>query len=233
MQVEDENVSQSLQKLALWAGARTARAPFSPLEVPSSYERLTGILGTRSLLLETRRFAHPALLHVTLAILSEGDTVLAVTLYALPRPDSVLPILGLDYVAFGEQLSLAALDLAPMDQVFWEDRAKPLLMGLQADMDGLLPRELPEFAAKVFSPIPLLVGAKTPAGCNRAVGHAISVLEAYFAWLESPPVAEIARPARLKGWCRAMASNKKESGALSRIFGPIAEDYLRAYLFSA
>ncbi|PKL77225.1 MAG: hypothetical protein CVV27_06295, partial [Candidatus Melainabacteria bacterium HGW-Melainabacteria-1] len=206
---------------------------FAPLTVPTKFARLTGSWHNRHLSLETYRYSHPDLIHLSLALLQEGEACRAVTLYALPRPSLALPILGLDYVGFGGQLTLAALDLAPTEQAFWERQAKPLLTALQSDREELIARRLPAFAMNVFSDRPLIVAAKTQVGIERAVRHACTTLNHYREWLNQPEQTTHTQSDRLRNWCQAMANNKKESGALGQMFGTQAQAYLEDYLFAA
>lgn len=211
-------------------------ADWEQADLPQAYTLLSGRLDATPVQLKTHRRLTAGLLHLTWAELSETESgkLRALTLYALPRPESPLPILGFDYVGFGGMFNIAALDLAPLDASFWETHARPCLAAIQEYKAGLIERKLPDFAKETFSPLPLVVAARGESACRLAVAHAISCLNIYAVWLQQawPPVDPEAGRQRLQKWCRAMASNKKEAGALARLFGPVSEAYLQDYLFA-
>lgn len=228
-------VHRSLSPLVDRLHSMTQPVPWENCPVASEFACLMGDWEQTSLRLESRRFRHPALLNFTWALLSESETgaYRAVTAYALPRPDVALPILGLDYVGLGGFLALAALDLAPTDPDIWHRRAAPLLIRLQTQSDACIVRKLPEFARSIFSEQPLLLAARSEAACEQAVAHALEVLQHYENWLAAPPISPSSQLPRLEAWCAAMGRNKKEAGALGRLFGPDAAAYLEDFLFAA
>ncbi|MGV3524284.1 MAG: hypothetical protein ACO1RX_08670 [Candidatus Sericytochromatia bacterium] len=228
-------VHRSLAPLVDRLHSFTQDMPWAVCPVASEFACLTGHWEQTPVRLESQRFRHPALLHFTWALLSDADTgaYRAVTAYALPRPDLALPLLGLDYVGLGGFLALAALDLAPTDPAVWHRLAAPLLSRLQAHSDACIVRKLPAFAQHIFSEQPLLLAARSEAACEQAVAHALEVLQHYDGWLKAPPPSPSSELPRLEAWCAAMGRNKKEAGALERLFGPGATVYLQDFLFAA
>jgi hypothetical protein len=206
---------------------------FEAEQVPETFAVLHSEDLSPALQLQTQRFSHPALLHLTWAVLSERDSgaYRAITLYALPKAHLGLPILGLDYVGLGGIMPIAALDLAPTDEKFWNDSALPALALLHQAHSDLIERKVPPFAKEVFSEKAFLVATKTESGCKQVIQRAQAIFEIYAPWLKNPSVSEIRQDERLRNWCLAMANNKKEAGALKRLFGPGAETYLQDYLF--
>lgn len=217
-------------KIEAWLQACECKAQ----SVPPAFACFESSSISPALQLQTHRFVHPALQHLTWALLSEKDSgaYRAVTLYALPKAHLALPILGLDYVGLGGMMPIAALDLAPTDTFFWKNAALKVLASLESKHPDFILRKVPSFAQAVFSEKALLVATKTESGCIAMIEKAETLLDFYAQWLHSPPESDSNQAARIQNWCLAMADNKKEAGALSRLFGPAAEHYLQAYLFA-
>ncbi len=225
-------IHAGLQELSLKIETWLQVPEFKAEQVPETFAVLHSEDLSPALQLQTQRFSHPALLHLTWALLSERDSgaYRAITLYALPKAHLGLPILGLDYVGLGGIMPIAALDLAPTDQKFWNNSALPALESLLHHSD-LIERKVPPFAKEVFSEKAFLVATRTESGCKDVIQKAQSIIEIYAQWLKQPTQSEISQDDRLKNWCLAMANNKKEAGALKRLFGSGAETYLQEYLF--
>lgn len=205
------------QKLSLLL----AGSHFTEVVVPDKYKLLKGQHTFEAFELWTRRFTHPKLQHVTFASLQENGKRRAITVYALPLSNQSLPIFGMDYVGFGGFLTLAALDLAPTDPEFWNHYAKPVLEACHQGKQNCIERKLPENMQKVFSNQALVLAAKDLAACENAIDFAIETMKHYCQWLdEQTEIAlSIKHSESLEKWCLAMQQNKKESGALSRLFG--------------
>ena len=106
-----------------------------------------------------------------------------------------------------------------------------VLTALEPEHPDFIVRKVPNFAKAVFSEKALLVATKTESGCIAMIEKAETLLDSYAQWLHHPPVSETNQTERIQNWCRAMADNKKEAGALQRLFGPKVEIYLQEYLF--
>lgn len=226
--------------------------------VPPDLAELTGRLAERPVKLQTRRYEGAGLASLTVAIIAEGPAAAgpatgpnrappalrSLTVIGLPQLGSRLPILGMDLIALAGSLSLVAIDLAPTEPQFWEERCRGLLDHVHTLAGSLVvPRKRPEFADQTFSPRALIAGAR-PEGVQPAI-EAAAFLLAQCEHLYAPqpePVAG-AEPtehdadspaARQRSWLQAERRNRKEHDALSRIFGAEpARQYLDDFLFKA
>lgn len=186
-------IHQGLQKLAQKIEDWLQMPGFEAQVVPEQFACLYSESFSPALMLKTYRFEHPALLHITWALLSERDSgaYRAITLYALPKPELALPILGLDYVGLGGMIPIAALDLAPTDDDFWQISVQPVLEMLHREHIDLIARKIPAFAEQVFSKKVLLMATRTESGCIHLVNLVLSVIEKYAEWLFDPPVSTV------------------------------------------
>ena len=225
--------------------------------VPLHLAELSGCIAGRQVKLQTRRYRGAGFSSLTTAIIAEepatgaatdegarrGPMLRSLTVIGLPHLGSSLPILGMDLIALGGTLSLLALDLAPTEPTFWEERCRGILDQVHALAGaGVVPRKRPEFAASTFSQRALIAGAR-PEGVQPAIAAAAFLL-AESARLYAPasltdgaapsqdrdadPLAE-----RQRAWLQAERRNRKEHDALSRIFGTeTARQYLEDFLFN-
>jgi len=157
------------------------------------------------------------------------------TIIGIPDHGSLLPILGVDLIAFQGTLSLAALDLAPLDQQTWDERCAPILRQLNAQyVPALIQRKRPDFTQGSFSNLAVIVGAKR--------GHEWYAFEAAKKMLSvaahlgpctshDTPRAEQAWDNNQR-WRRHELQNRKEQAAFSRLFGEdVSRSYMQDFLF--
>lgn len=207
------------------------------LSVPDGLGILDGEVRGATMTMTTRAYGGAGFERLVLATIVDGaGRPASATIIGLPEA-SALPILGVDLIALGGKLSLAAIDLAPTDEAAWAEHAAPLLRACQAELAGKVsPRRWPSFAREVFSPLAQIVAAK--AGAEEPVFRAtVRLLHGVAALTRSapvlPPDRALAAYRRRLAWQVAERSNRREHDALSRIFGAEAgERYLR-YLFGA
>ncbi|MCA9585912.1 MAG: hypothetical protein KC657_11195 [Myxococcales bacterium] len=152
------------------------------------------------------------------------------TVVALPRGGC--PVVGLDVVAMRDKLSLFALDLAPIDIDEWESWARLAMIDARREVPAFVPRPTPAFTEGTFSEYAMIGtvpdGALPNAGLVAAVDVALMRASAFAADDASSPEAH----ARLCAWLTAESSNRKEIGALGRIFGvDVATRYFGELLF--
>jgi hypothetical protein len=161
------------------------------------------------------------------------------TIIGLPARGALLPVLGVDLIALGGSLSLAALDLAPTDDLLWQRRAAPLLEACHARVAGhTVARRWPDFAHATFSPLALIAAARP--GAEQHVFAAAAELLAGVAQLAraaalaptDPDRADRAYQRRL-AWQAAERRNRREQDALTRLFGADAAGQYLHHLFGA
>ena len=230
MNVIAEGLSGVLTAAQAWAGALELRA--SPL--PAGLGALTGELRGAPVKMTTWRGQGGPFGALTIATIHGADGALAsVTLIGLPAAGTPGPVLGVDLIGFGGALSLVAVDLAPIDRPHWQARAEAPLLQLHAALgEGAVARRWPSFAAEVFSPRAVIVGARRGAEAEllAAVAEFVARLDGVYA--PGPTLtAEAAEAAdeRARAWRRAELRNRREHDALARIFGAAtAEAYLAA-----
>ncbi|MFO0578541.1 MAG: hypothetical protein U1A78_31440 [Polyangia bacterium] len=217
--------------------------------VPLYLSVLSGRIAERPVRLRTKRYAGAELSSLTVAIIEEdagaggAPPLRSLTVIGLPRLGSPLPILGMDLIALGGTLSLVALDLAPTEPTFWEQRCRGVLDEVHALAGAaVVHRKRPEFASATFSSRALIAGAR-PEGVPSAIAAAGFLLaqgERLYAATDVPERAvnaPLADPdllaARQRAWLIAERHNRREHDALSRIFGAeIARKYLEDFLFN-
>ena len=225
-----EGLSGVLTAAQAWAAALGLQA--SPL--PAGLGALTGELRGAPVRMTTWRGQGGPFAALTIATIHGADGALAsVTLIGLPAAGTPGPVLGVDLIGLGGALSLIAVDLAPIDRPHWEARAEAPLLRLQAALgEGAVARRWPSFAAEVFSPRAVIVGARRGAEAEllAAVAGFVAQLDGVYA--PGPTLtAEAAEAAaeRARAWRRAELRNRREHDALARIFGAAtAEAYLAA-----
>lgn len=198
------------------------------------FAHLNGELRGLAVSMHSRRFGGPHLAQLTLVDIRAQATGerMSVTLTAVPDPSNPAPILGLDYVGFGQLLSLMALDLFPVDISYWTDAVRPqLLPFLEKAHKNLTIRKTPDFAKGIFSDCALIAAARETQ-LDLAVELAKTYLIIFGAVLPSEGAGAYAE--RQREWLLRMRDNKKEHSALAAIFGTeTASQYLNDFLFSA
>lgn len=215
------------------------------ISIPTALSQVQGQLRGQPVTMQTRRFACQGLSAFTLATISDvGGSLCSVTVIALPAAGSLLPILGVDVIAFAGSLQLVALDLAPLDADSFDAEAVPVLRHMHSVTQGqLIPRKRPEFAQETFSDLALIAAAR--AGQEGfAAAPAVYLLQSY-ATLVQQSVAQLINPTadhslraarayeRNQRWRTAELRNRKEHNALAQLFSPeFAQRYLYEFLFS-
>lgn len=204
--------------------AWSATLGLRPAPLPGELARMDGELRGAPLRLETRREQGGPFASLTCATICGADGGLcSVTVIGMPADGSGGPVLGVDLIGLAGALSLVAVDLAPIDDPRWEERAAAPLVELHAAIgDGVVARRVPSFAQGVFSPRALIVGAQRGAEAPllAAVRDFIARLPEVYA--EGPmlaPARAAAARERVAAWCRAELCNRREHDALARIFG--------------
>ncbi len=210
----------------------------TPVSIPTVYENARGRVGDIDVDMNSRRFEGSGLQSLTVAYLRHHHTkqLLSVTVSGIPRADTGLPILGLDYVGFRGTLSLVALDLCPVEQHLWTTRVQPIMRPLHTRAKAhLIQRKIPGFTEGVFSELAVFAAATREDHCQHSVEMSEILLSEYKNLLQScsqNPAQAKHNHERIQTWKRAMQNNKKEHSALSRIFGvDFTEKYLRQFLF--
>jgi hypothetical protein len=221
----------------------TAMTVAQEIQVPAPYESLTGRLRGEPITLETRRFLVDSSVFVTFARLIDAQgRVASVTLSAIPRLDDArevlaLPILGLDFVALGKQLSLCVWDFSPTDPGFWQSQAAEILRRAAAEASPAgTDRGRPAFLGEAFSPDAVFLRGQLGRE-PWLYQQAVRLVMHYLAWLRLPADQRRTKDphgvtTRIRAWRQIMLNNKKESNALQGLFGPVAESYLRDFLFA-
>lgn len=219
------------------AGDRLTRAlAMTELELPAGLDRLVGEARGAPLELTTRAWTGAPLERLVIASIRVGGALRSATLIGLPRAASRVPILGVDLIALGGGLSLAAIDLAAIDDAAWEAGARPLLDACHAAIAGqVVARRWPSFAAEVFSPRAVIVGAR-PGHEHAVLAAAAALVDGYAALAAAAdggarPEAEAAARRRRLAWQAAERRNRREHDALSRLFGGEPAARYLTYLF--
>lgn len=239
-------VQPALQTILVVAQQQVQLIPNSAeLSIPTALSFVQGQLRGQPVTMQTRRFAGHGLSAFTLATISDAAGALcSVTVIALPAAGSLLPILGIDVIAFGGSLQLVALDLAPLDADAFEVEAVPVLRHMHSLTQGqLIPRKRPEFAQETFSDLALIAAAR-PGQEGFAAAPAVYLLQSYTTLVQqsiaqlSHPTSEHSQRAvrayeRNQNWRLAELRNRKEHNALAQLFSPeFAHRYLHEFLFS-
>lgn len=200
-------------------------------DLPPSIALAQGSLRGEPVVLRSRRFVGGPWSSLVLAeITGERSGQLASTVIGLPAQGLGDSVLGVDLIAFGGRLSLAAIDLSPLSPEAWEAHGRPALELLRARTDTLtVPRVLPAFTHHTFSPLAMVVAARP--------GDDVALLSTLARWL---PEAMRGRGqhrstsgwATQQRWRQSERSNRKEADALARLFGAdFARSYLEEFLF--
>lgn len=239
-------VQPALQTILVVAQQQVQLIPNSAeLSIPTALSFVQGQLRGQPVTMQTRRFAGHGLSAFTLATISDAAGALcSVTVIALPAAGSLLPILGIDVIAFGGSLQLVALDLAPLDAGSFEVEAVPVLRHMHSLTQGqLISRKRPEFAQETFSDLALIAAAR-PGQEGFAAAPAVYLLQSYTTLVQQS-IAQLANPTselsqraarayeRNQNWRLAELRNRKEHNALAQLFSPeFAHRYLHEFLFS-
>lgn len=201
--------------------------------LPAGLERLRGHVHGAAVELRTRCFHGHVFEAIFIASITDDEGSLrSATVIALPAPGALLPILGVDLIALGGTLSLAAVDLAPIDEEAWSRGGEPLLLALHRHVeDRVVPRRWPSFAHRTFSRLALIAASRR--GDEALLLDAAAALIAGYADLarapgEAPlPDRAGAAHRRRRAWQAAELDNRREHDALARLFGAdVAARYL-------
>lgn len=212
---------------AVLAAAERLVAGLGLVEVPlpAGLARLRGHVRGETVELRTRSFTGHVFEAIFIATISAGvGAPRSATVIALPAPGSLLPILGVDLIALGGALSLAAIDLAPVDDAAWSRDAEPLLLALHRRVeDRVIPRRWPAFAHRTFSRL-ALIGAGPRGDEAPLLSAAADLVDAYGDLARAPseppaPESALAAHRRRRAWQAAELDNRREHDALARLFG--------------
>lgn len=200
-----------------------------PVELSPGMARRHGRWRDEALVLETRVWAGEGWERVVVAHTLGPHGVVTATIIGLPADGWSHEVVGFDLIAFGGRLSLAAVDLAPLDDTHFEAHARPRLQRLHADAaKWVVERRSPTFAKATFSPEALIVAER--AGTDGALLESVATFARGLAAFPTQRASDTARALEKKdGWKRAMNQNRKEMEALSRLFG---EAWVREYVDS-
>ncbi|MEM6729932.1 MAG: hypothetical protein AAF658_00160 [Myxococcota bacterium] len=201
------------------------------VEIDERLRDKDGSIGKREVTLHTKRFAGRGLSSLFYAKIVDSDRCQrSLTLIGLPEPDSELPILGIDLIAFGNSLSLVALDLAPTRFAYRHQNARPLLSRLVSQTAELKTRKIPDFTRGAFSDLAIIAGA--PRGTEDiAMQAARDILECYLLLPRGEDSSTYgtrsSKDRDVQHWCAAELNNRKEHNALAGVFGAT---FARSYL---
>lgn len=236
-------LDDGLRRLLRCARECAGRLGLRPTPVPGELARLEGSLdGTPEgapLALHTQRYRGAGLDSLTVAALETPRGLCSLTVIGLPAAGAPLPVLGIDIIALRGTISLCALDLAPTDEAFWQERCAQVLGAVRAAaQESLVSRQRPRFADDTFSPLAIIAGVRP--GREAAVLDAAALLLQRTAALLLDGPGPVRAPAqlaasrqRLQRWLAAERQNRKEHNALARMFGPeAAARYLDKFLFA-
>lgn len=217
-------IEAGLREVLAATRAWSATLGLRPAPLPGELARMDGELRGAPLRLETRREQGGPFASLTCATICGADGGLcSVTVIGMPADATGGPVLGVDLIGLGGALSLVAVDLAPIDDPRWEERAAAPLAELHAAIgDGVVARRVPSFAQGVFSPRALIVGAQRGAEAPLLAAVRAFIARLPEVYAEGPalaPARAAAARERVSAWCRAELCNRREHDALARIFG--------------
>lgn len=208
------------------------------LLVPRDFAEKHGAIRGLPVTMTTRRFAGGPLESLTHARVFTGDDqTMSCTISAFPKAGYGLPILGIDFVAFGGKLHLAVMDLSVTCRATWERTAEaPLRRIKSAVLADLVERKRPDFVAESFSPEAMFLAAR-PGSEAKAATAALQLIDVYKSILHTAEPMNDAGAAnvayeRSVFWRQQMRHNKKENIALTSVFGPDVTTYLEQFLFA-
>ncbi len=226
----DRGLREVMAEVQRWVDT----AWLNPGGFPEALRRLEGTAGPSRLCLRTDRYQGGGCRALTVATIVDQDGMLrSLTLVVLPASRCLAPILGVDLIAFGTGISLAAVDLSPTDRDSWTQHAAPVLDQLHSATEGhVTPRKWPTFARDVFSPKAMIAGVRRGHEAVVLAGVAQCITEAVPLYRDVAGRAltpEHSNDDGVRRWCQAELANRREHDALSRIFGEtVAEAYLDA-----
>jgi hypothetical protein len=213
------------------------RLEATPLPVPPEFRELTGTLAGESVRMQTEMYAckgFARLAWASMATVNDPQTpavrVRQVTRTMVGFPHGGGPILGLDVVAMKGKLGLFALDLAATDVATWNTWPSAVLSEAATRLRDFTARAKPEFAQETFSDKAIIGSAAEGAedSCLAAASCVFSAVESAAVALGDENAAN-----RLSAWIHSERNNRKEFGALKRIFGEsVARAYFEDFLFS-
>lgn len=232
------------------------RLPLQPVAIAPELALSHGVLRGTAVAMSTQRYSGPGFQSLTIARIADPtefaqpgatpadvseQSASTLTVVGLPWPASGLPVFGMDLIALRGSLSLCAIDLAPTDHDTWQGHCAPLLQRLRDQTtDVVVPRRPPTFTEGTFSPLALIVAARSggEATLFRAILQFIDDV-AQLVETSCQPSRDRATPPALQTapaiarWLAAERQNRKEHNALSQIFGEaFAQRYLHSFLFA-
>lgn len=176
--------------------------------------------------------------HVELCAGERGLQVVHCVLY--PWPAYALPLLSLDVVAFGPRVTLCIADVCPVT----EDLSLPpayaaAVPPMQAPLEGAAGREVPEWGARIFSPLCVLIRPSDGGGEEDVAAFAEYVRTLLAFHLEQAAAAqplddegaEAVREAQVR-YCTEQLRNDKTRRILAASFGSeFANSYMEGLMF--
>jgi hypothetical protein len=239
---QQDSLGLFFRELDVRVAALLERLSATPLPVPEPYREMRGTLAGEEVLMHTQLFTGQGFARIAWATMESVKTPArrprAVTRTLIGFPNAGGPILGLDAVAMKERLGLFALDLAPTDLAVWADGPACAMLSARnalSEMSGFTFRARPEFASETFSEHAIMGYA------SQGSEHCcLDAVEFVFATLEREPkgpgllAASSENAAKnLAKWIASERNNRKEFGALKRIFGDVmGRAYFEDFLFA-
>lgn len=226
-----------LQKVENHLSEKLAQGPLSPVGLSQDIALAQGNIQSEPVSMKTRRWQSERFESVTLAsIVNSQNHLLSVTLSALPAPQFPFPIWGMDYVGFRGSLSLLAMDLYPVEPSFFEEVFSDFVISQRTQStEALISRKSPDLPMGALSPLAMVAAAKTEEQMRLAQSLALEECDFYFqkSLNAQQDMTLKENKERIRQWKQSMLKNKKELGALSRIFGAeYAQHYLHEFLFA-
>jgi hypothetical protein len=244
--VTEPLVGEALAQLAGETARRLARAfPLVARALPAELASHRGSLGASELTISTQVWTGSGSLgRLQIASVSASDGAMSsLTVLAMPGPPGAACLFAADLVAFRGALSLAIVDVQSLDSA--GPRGAPLALADVATLAGIRARAMAGAQARTWgddhaSPFSANVLFATP----RPEG-ALGILEAYRGYLEVFACALVGlraeadaealarRRAGTRRYLDALAGAKRQSRALSRLFGEAwTDDYCDRLFFA-
>lgn len=206
------------------------RLHLTPLPLPPDLARATGVWKDAPVTLETRAYHGPAIRYARCALVRSADLEIG-NLLALPDTNYPFPILGADFVAFGRDRAMFAIDLSP---VLPPGAARDSqLAGLRRRREAHPPfppgGDLPAWCAAWFSPHALYTRPRLddlPAVRAAVFDFLSAFADLLRAALPDPESASAIRAAQA-GYAAAHREDDKGLRLLAKMFG---EDWAARYL---
>lgn len=232
-----ESISWLHEQTLVMVGKLTLREKV----IPSCYSLMRGTLCGHAITLHTHRFTGSVVRCLTLASVRKQKTseMCGLALIGLPTASSLLPIVTMELRLASDALSWVAIDLFPIDPSLFASHATPILASLR---DRVSPHGTahprPTQRVDTLSPLALLCQASVgqEAALTQAIGVFLQQVTTLFDRSHSEDTSS-ERTQRAwqaqRDWLRGEQINRRESRAMSTVFGePAAERYLQDFLFN-